>query len=65
MTAPVNPWPCRKVVFSFEHATAGDTYFQPLIAAAMTEYLGADPHGAMTQFDASNGVRITITPEHP
>lgn len=54
-------WPARQVTFSFQHDTAGDAKFQPMIAQAMLEYLSADPRAELRAFDASNGVRITIT----
>lgn len=56
-------WPARRVVFAFEHSNAGDHRFQPMIAQAMQEYLAADPKGEAIQFEASNGMRITITSE--
>jgi len=55
-------WPKRRVVFSFEHETAGDQRFQPMIALAMLEYIRADARGEMTEFTASNGVRVHIEP---
>lgn len=57
-------WPARRVAFVFEHGSSGDQRFQPLIAQAMQEYLAADPHGEAVEFNASNGMRITIETEH-
>ena len=50
----------RRVMFMFEHATCGDLRFAPMIIAAMAEYSAADPHGDMSEFISSNGVRISI-----
>lgn len=56
-------WPARRVTFAFEHDTVGDARFHPMIEQAMLELLAADKRGTLSAFTASNGVRITITPE--
>lgn len=68
-------WPCRRLVLTFTHQTAGDSRFNPMVRAAFAEWLKAldEQPEAFTKefweatnilsdtepFTASNGVTIT------
>lgn len=56
-----DPFPARAVSVTFAHPTIGDMFFRPLIHEAEEEFFKVDPVGTLTEYQASNGVRVSVT----
>lgn len=56
-------WPKRRVSYVFTHDRIGDAFMTPLIRQAVRELDELDPHGALNEFSASNGVHIKVIPD--